>query len=73
MKVTTIVVIAAEEFPGKAGGGDAMRMSVSGRRAPIRTRHGVTSHLASLRVARKKKMNNFKYILQILFKDTMIV
>jgi hypothetical protein len=55
MKVTMIVVIAAEKFPGKAGGGDAFRMSVSGRRAPIRTRHGVTSNLAPPRDARKKK------------------
>jgi len=45
MEVATILVVAAEIFPSEAGGRNAVCMSIGGRRAPIRTRHGVTSLL----------------------------
>jgi hypothetical protein len=45
MEVAAILVVATEILPSKAGGGNAPSMSIGSRRAPVRTRHGVTSFL----------------------------
>jgi len=65
MEVATVLVVAAEIFPSEAGGRNAASMSISGRRAPVRTRHGVTSFFPCAVGAGKMKCSQLEVYFEL--------
>jgi hypothetical protein len=65
MEVAAILVVAAEIFPSEAGGRNAMGMSISCRRAPVRTRHGVTSFFPGAVSAGKMKCSQLEVYFEL--------
>jgi len=65
MEVAAVLVVAAEIFPSEAGGRNALSMSVSCRRAPIRTRHGVTSFFPCAVGAGKMKCSQLEIYFEL--------